>query len=249
LTDEAKRALEAAAERSPADPDVALTMADWLLDREGNGKDADAWYARALANAVDGAAVTARVAAARLRMGRADEADELAEKALTLDGRCAEALSVRSGVLTSRGRLDEALAVRRQALQIDPENAAAHLDAADLLARLGREDDARIEIQVASGLDPRGALLLDYVEGLLTRENAIFAESFLADLVKVGYGGARGRFVHAHVLAAVGRGDEARSHLAAALEAAERSALDSRLLRESRRRLPDREFARLAGGA
>jgi ABC-type tungstate transport system substrate-binding protein len=69
--------------------------------------------------------------------------------------------------------------------------------------------------------------------------------------VKEGRGGARARFVYAHLLASLEKGDEARSHLAAALEASERAKLDHPLLREARARFiapVDAGFVKLAGG-
>ena len=157
---------------------------------------------------------------------------------------------MRAARLAAEGKIEEALAIRKQTLQIEPDNAAAHLDTADLLARLERYEDAQIEVQVASRLNASGALLADYATILLSQGRAPFGVAVLTDLVREGRGGARVRFVFAHLLAATGKGDDARSHLAAALEAEERGRLDRPLLAEARERVVravDPVFVGLAG--
>lgn len=247
---EAKKAFAEAVRRAPRDASVALAFADLLLNLNENEK-AEHWYQTALSNAADDPRVIARVAAARLESGKTNEAEKLASQALSVDARCVEALGVRAGVLAARGSFEEALNLRKQTLQIEPENAAAHLDAADLMARLDRFEDARVELQIAARLSPNGRLMIDYAVALLGQGRAGFGIIVLSDFIKDGRGGARGRFVYAHLLASLGKPDEARAHLAAALEAADRTALDSGLLAAARSRTVapiDPEFARLAGG-
>lgn len=250
LSSEAKQILNVAAARGGGDPEVALAYADML--RTFNEMDtAELYYKKALEAAGNNPRVLARVAASRIEIGKIADAEMLVGKALSLDARCADALGAKSAILAARREFEKALAVRREVIQLAPDSAASHLDAADLLARLDRYEDARIELQIAARQNPSGRLLADYAVALLTQNRAGFAVIVLSDLVQSRNGGARARFVYAHALAATGKGAEARSHLAFALEAAERSTLDLPMLADARERFVrplDPEFARIAGG-
>ncbi|MBI3820818.1 MAG: tetratricopeptide repeat protein [Planctomycetes bacterium] len=248
---DARSALALAAEREPGNPTVAIAYADVLLEFN-EPADAEKWYQRALAAAASDPRVLARVAASRLRLGKINDAAALAERALAVDPRCVDAMGVQSGALAARGRFADALAIRKVTIQIRPDDAAAHLDCADLLARLDRTEDAQVELQVASGLDSAGRLLADYAAALLGEPRAGYSIETFGEIIQKGRGGARLRFVYSHLLASLGRREAARAHLAAALEASERAPLDSRSLAEARARVVapvDPEFARMAGGA
>ncbi|MFN0205077.1 MAG: tetratricopeptide repeat protein [Planctomycetota bacterium] len=234
--DSARSALALAAQRAPSDSTVALAYADVLL-HFNELKEAERWYLEALRNCNGDPRVLARVASWHLEYGRVPEAESLANQALEKDARCVEALGIKSGLLAYRNRYEEALATRRETIQLDPDNAASHLDAADLLARLERYEDALVEIQIASRLNPTGRLLIDYSIVLLNQKRAPFGIVVLDDLVKTGRGGARMRFVYSHLLAALGKADEARLHLAAALEGGIKEELDTPRLKEARNRV------------
>jgi tetratricopeptide (TPR) repeat protein len=240
----ARRALARAASTSPEDAAVALSYADILL-YFNELREAEHWYSEALRFGGHDPRVLARVAGWHLESGRLPDAESLAKRALELDPRCVEALGIRSGLLAFRNRFEEALAVRREAIQLDPDSAAGHIDAANLLAQLGRAEDATIELQIASRLNPTGRLLVDYSIVLLAQNRVAHAFDAMEPVVREGRGGPRAGFVYAHVLAAMGRRDESRLHLAAALESGTRAELDVPRLKEARDKVVsrvDREF-------
>jgi tetratricopeptide (TPR) repeat protein len=89
------------------------------------------------------------VAEALEAQGRIDEAEEWIERSLQDRDPDPDDLVVRARILARRGQLGEAEAVIRSALELQPQSLIsygtdAHLALAEVLARDGRPDEARI---------------------------------------------------------------------------------------------------------
>jgi serine/threonine protein kinase/tetratricopeptide (TPR) repeat protein len=83
-----------------------------------------------------------------------DSARTLAERALALDSASSEAHTTKGYNLTGDGDWTQAEVEFRKAIELDPNNALAHLWYAVLLAILDRNEEALSEIRRAADLDP-----------------------------------------------------------------------------------------------
>ena len=59
-----------------------------------------------------------------------------------------------AGMLAESGRMDEAAAIYRQAIVAAPRDADLHVLLAQTLMALGRDDEARAELEAALGIQP-----------------------------------------------------------------------------------------------
>jgi tetratricopeptide (TPR) repeat protein len=97
--------------------------------------------------------VAYKLALARYRDGRLDDALAAIDQALDLDERLADAHYLRGICLRDRGRLKEAVAAFDRTLSISPGFIAAREELADVYAALGKTADHLEQLQLIAGLD------------------------------------------------------------------------------------------------
>jgi TolB-like protein/Tfp pilus assembly protein PilF len=103
-------------------------------------------------------------------------AEEAAVRALTLDPRVAGAEVALGNVFRDRWEWSEAEAHYLRALELDPDDGEAHHQYAEMLAAIGREDEALRSARRAVALDPTSAIRLN-VLGYILHTNGRPAES------------------------------------------------------------------------
>jgi tetratricopeptide (TPR) repeat protein len=86
------------------------------------------------------------------RQGRVDDAIASLDAAIEADSTLPAAYDQRGTILTEQGRLEEAESNYRALVRSQP-SAAAHQKLAEVLRRLGRTDEARMEMEMAQALD------------------------------------------------------------------------------------------------
>ncbi len=103
-------------------------------------------------------------------------AERAAKRALALDPRVAGADVALGSVYRDRWDWEPAEAHLLRALEIDPDDVEAHQQYADLLAAMGRSDEALRSIRRAAALDPTSAIRQNNV-GWILYQNGRVAES------------------------------------------------------------------------
>lgn len=126
----------------------------------------------------------ARVAELQFSFGRAREADEALERALTLSPRNAQAHAQRGFVLLARGSMDEAATAFETALQLDSTSGSARLGRGLLRMHRGQREGGRSDLQAAAVLEPERSLFRSYL-------GKAFADAGLADEAAREYERAR----------------------------------------------------------
>jgi tetratricopeptide (TPR) repeat protein len=86
------------------------------------------------------------------RQGRVDEALDSLHDAIAADPKDAAAYDQLGMILVEQGKLEEAVSSYRQLVRLRP-NAAAHQKLAEVLTRLGRTEEARKELEMASAVN------------------------------------------------------------------------------------------------
>jgi tetratricopeptide (TPR) repeat protein len=81
-------------------------------------------------------------------------------------------------VLSNQGKLDEAIASYRQALQIDPNLAAAHYNLGSALSNQGKLDEALAELEIAVRLDPSSTLFRENLETIKNKNKGFWGRLF-----------------------------------------------------------------------
>lgn len=130
------------------------------------------------------------------RRGRLDAAASAARTALDLDAASVPAQATLARIDVARGRLDEALGRWQDVVRARPLP-EYQIELADLLTRLGREDEAAAQYDVAAttaSLLAEGGVDTDLEVALLAADHGDPAEAL--DLARAAF--ARGRSVHAH---------------------------------------------------
>jgi tetratricopeptide (TPR) repeat protein len=128
-----------------------------LLRAAGRSQEAAALLAATAASAPDSAAVQAELASALEEAGQLDAALAAYDRWSSLEPdprRRALALFHRSSIEAAQGSGAEAEASLRQALELDPDLAAAHFNLGTLYARRGALDDAAAHLERAVDLRP-----------------------------------------------------------------------------------------------
>lgn len=123
----------------------------FVLERLGMPEEAVGMYRKSLELDPESATVHYNLAAALARSGELAEADQHFRAALDDEKLAAQASSGLGMVLVQQGKLEEAEAIYRDLLRNQP-SAAAHLELAQLLERMGRTDEARKQRELAKAL-------------------------------------------------------------------------------------------------
>ena len=136
------------------DPKAREILAE-LRMREGNWKAAREQYERLIASGQAGAGVFNNLANALIALGEGDPV-AVAEKALALAPGEVTVVDTLGWSLARAGRLDEAMRHLRDARLRAPQDAEIRWHLAYVLARLGRPQEARAELQLALQGSPAG---------------------------------------------------------------------------------------------
>jgi tetratricopeptide (TPR) repeat protein len=112
----------------------------------------------ALPDAVNDPQVYAYRASLLLAIGQVDAADADLRRALEIDPRNGDALSLQSVIAVARGRNDEALAAAQAAVQAWPDSATAHIALSYAQQARFELSGARDSLRTAVKRDPRNAL-------------------------------------------------------------------------------------------
>lgn len=145
-----REALALAPESASANYNLAAFLA-----RHGQAAEAERHFRKALAQEPDTRAYTG-LGVVLLQQGRVDEAIAQLERAIEADPTNAAAYDQLGTVQVQRGALEAAAATYRRLVRNRP-SAAAHRELAQVLMRLGRESEARRELDRAEALEPRAA--------------------------------------------------------------------------------------------
>jgi tetratricopeptide (TPR) repeat protein len=113
----------------------------FVLERQGLADEAAGFYRKALALDPESAAAHYNLAASLARSGALAEAERHFRAALARKP-SAQTYAALALVLRRQGRLDEASASLREAIEADPEHAAAHDQLGTILAEQGRFEEA-----------------------------------------------------------------------------------------------------------
>lgn len=85
-------------------------------------------------------------------------------------------------------KLDEAIDTYAEAIRLDPKNAAAHYDRGEILLALGREEDARADLEAAAALRrDHWAVHFRLAELAGRRGDAVAFEAHLTDALRNGF--------------------------------------------------------------
>jgi O-antigen ligase/tetratricopeptide (TPR) repeat protein len=169
--EEARRAYERARDLEPADPLAHANRARALADLSRLDPEAARYaeaaegFARALTLAPRQPRILEDASKAALLAHRYDEAEDLARRSLAVYPRHAAAWALAAGAAMGRGELESAEKRLRKALDSDwrgdrTAKAAAWMNLATVLARQGREEEARAASEKARALrapEPEGA--------------------------------------------------------------------------------------------
>jgi Flp pilus assembly protein TadD len=124
----------------------------FVLERMGLTEDATAAYRKALELDPGSAAAQFNLGSALARSGDFREA-EMHLRAALESKPSTQTYTGLGIVLSHQGKSDEAVASLQTALELDPNNAAAHRQLAEVLASLGRAGEARREMEAADALE------------------------------------------------------------------------------------------------
>ncbi|MBI5400427.1 tetratricopeptide repeat protein [Candidatus Saganbacteria bacterium] len=140
-------------------PNLAEPLAE--LERLNNqlGQPAETlkFFESALQRYSDNLVLLEQVARRYIIMGRAVEAQTIANRMVALDPKVGSGYLVRGIALKSLGSADLALGDFQQAIMIDPKNIAAHIELGQLYLAHGEPARAREELEQALSLDPNNA--------------------------------------------------------------------------------------------
>jgi tetratricopeptide (TPR) repeat protein len=157
------------------------------LHQEGQLDDAAALYRKILASDRDHADAVHLLGVIAQQQGRAPEAIEFIERALTRQPRNAVFHSNLALALRAMGRLSEAVQHLRQAVRLDPTYLAAGKNLATVLHELGHFDEAEQALAALAGDYPRDAGiwrirgLIRLKQGKLTEAEAAFRTALERD--------------------------------------------------------------------
>ncbi len=135
-------------------PQVAYLELAEVADRAGDREESERLLAQSAA--MPEGPVPAEIARAKIKLSHGDYAGaEATLRALLPRNRDVVEIWEILGVAAERqGRFEEAVDDYRTALQLEPQLAALHLEAAMILAKLGRRDDALAECRSVLQLEP-----------------------------------------------------------------------------------------------
>jgi tetratricopeptide (TPR) repeat protein len=159
--------LAKAVEACPVDSDARRQYAETLW-RRGARDAALTQIGEARKNAPDDVLLTVRAGEMQLGMGQALTALALADEALDLDPRSAEAWGLRGAALEAQNDFAKALAAYQRALSFEPGKLDMHLAVAETYRKLGQPDRALAALELLDenyppGEEPQNVL---YLEGL-----------------------------------------------------------------------------------
>jgi arylsulfatase A-like enzyme/Flp pilus assembly protein TadD len=179
---------------------------------ENRNREAIAAFAAYLALVPQSADAHHWTALAAVRLGDRERALKAEEAALALDPRHTSAVSLRAGLLLSMGRAEEGIASLREAGARDPSNQLLVLELADLLADAQRFREAESEYRRVLASQPANGRALTGLGIVLAAGGQLDAAlEPLSRAVEIDARDEEARFARAEVLAALGRGDEARA--------------------------------------
>jgi TolB-like protein len=132
----------------------------------------------ALQLAPDDSQLIVRAACLMQNLGRHDEAEVLATRALALDPLSVDAHIASGWLLGVAGRLAESEAACRKALELSPQHAKLHSYLSDLYLRQGRPDDAlqEAEREVDASFRLQGIALAELARGRAAESDAALGE-------------------------------------------------------------------------
>lgn len=151
FNDQAEVELKAALAKDPSLPQANLLLGQIALFR-GRDEEAVALFETERARNPASAAALDRLGEAYVRLGRWDQALDVLQRSTWINP-----YSSSPYILLGRAHLKKSDALNaegmlRKALEYDPNNQAAHYLLAQALQRLGRDDEARREFQIAERL-------------------------------------------------------------------------------------------------
>jgi tetratricopeptide (TPR) repeat protein len=178
---DAQRYLLRAVEAEPDAPLYRAALGD-AMARTGAHLEAIEVYAAALELDPDNAAVATSLAHSALALNRLAEAESAARTAIA-SAPSAKAWETLARALAAQERLDEALDAIGEALALDPDSKPAQLLRIDLLAQIGRNEDALAGLDAMCCADyaspniafRRGAVLSNLTR--LAEAEAVFADA------------------------------------------------------------------------
>jgi transglutaminase-like putative cysteine protease len=208
-------AMERAADAAPADPEIALRLAQ-LEDRDAN-KRRSALDAALLAHPKNPFLMDA-LADYRLERGEGWQALELASQAREADPRALEPVLTQARALDAVGLSARAALARMEAARAHPELARARRAAASALRRMGRGDEAAQELKaaIAARFDD-GEARAELTANLLDRGDVDAALKLIGDAVSLDPASLRPRLRAAEVLSQNGRKSDADAAFAQAV--------------------------------
>ncbi len=208
-------AMERAADAAPGDAEIALRLAQ-LEDRDANKRRAT--LDAALAAHPKNPFLMDALAGYRLERGEAWQALELASQAREADPRALEPVLTQARALDAVGLSARAALVRIDAARDHPDLARARRAAAGALRRMGRGDEAALELKAAlaarfDDLEARAEL----TSALLDRGDVDGALKLLGDAVSLDPAALHPRLRAAEVLSQSGRATKADAAFAQAV--------------------------------
>ncbi len=205
-----------------ARPDHAGTLNTLGNALEASGRLEQAEQALRAALARGNAPADAHYNLARVleRRGRQDEALAAVQHAIRARPRHAEAHNQLGKLRYQRGELAEAIAAHRRAIALKPDLAAARNNLAVVLRTAGQHDDAIATLREAVCGRPAYAAAWHNLADTLAGTGALAqAEEAYNNALRVAENPVPVRVAFAHLLAHLGRNDEAEAQAGAAVEA------------------------------
>jgi tetratricopeptide (TPR) repeat protein len=150
LTEEAAELYRKSLELDPESPSAHYNLAASLAER-GEYADAEGHF-RAALEVEPSAKAYSGLGFALWQQGRVDEAIARLHDAIEADPEYPVAYDQLGTILAEQGKAEEAAATYRLLVRYAP-SAAAHQKLAEVLMRLGRRDEARVEMELAKALD------------------------------------------------------------------------------------------------
>jgi tetratricopeptide (TPR) repeat protein len=147
-------------------PDSADTwrVAGRFAELQGNLSEARAWYERIAREKLTGNEQALRIAGILTREGNAEAAIPVIEAYLKSRPWDVEAQHMLGRALAAAGRTALAATVYAKVIGLDADNVEALKEWADMLARLGRDSDAKSKLELVNAAERRLAVPLDIPE-------------------------------------------------------------------------------------